>query len=57
MNGWIVSWASLQSYLLTPDQHNRTLLSATVANSLYVGGGVAMTVALFVGVLPVSTPR
>lgn len=45
---WFLSWASLQSFLLTPDQHNKHLLTARVANSLFVGGGILMTITLFV---------
>lgn len=48
IHGWLVSWALLQAFLLTPDQHYSRYLSATVANSLFVGIGFALTIGLFV---------
>lgn len=43
----MISWAIFQSFLLTPDQHDRQLFSARVANSIFIGGGLT----LFVGML------
>lgn len=48
IHGWLVSWALLQAFLLTPDQHYSRYLSATVANSMFVGIGSALTIGLFV---------
>lgn len=48
VHGWLVSWALLQAFLLTPDQHDSHLLSARVANFLFLGIGGVIGVGLLV---------
>lgn len=49
LHAWLVSWALLQAFLLTPDQHDSHLLSARVANTLFLGVGSVLAIALLVG--------
>ncbi|KAM0745858.1 hypothetical protein T439DRAFT_151435 [Meredithblackwellia eburnea MCA 4105] len=44
--GWLVSWGLLQAYLLTPERSGQKYLTATVANSLFVAGGLVLGAAV-----------
>ncbi|KAM0789917.1 hypothetical protein ACM66B_006758 [Microbotryomycetes sp. NB124-2] len=39
IHGWIITWGSLQAFLLTTDHHHRQLLPPMLANVLFVGLG------------------
>lgn len=40
--GWLITWGSLQAFLLTTDHHSRQLMSPIVANLLFIGLGSAL---------------
>ncbi|KAK4057514.1 hypothetical protein OIO90_001583 [Microbotryomycetes sp. JL221] len=42
-HGWIISWGGLQALILTTDHKHGPLMTARVANALFVGGGIILT--------------
>ncbi|KAI5476019.1 hypothetical protein MNV49_000491 [Pseudohyphozyma bogoriensis] len=42
LHGWLVAWGLLQAYLLTPDYSDKSVVSARVANAVFVGGGAVL---------------
>ncbi|KAK4048675.1 hypothetical protein OIV83_004645 [Microbotryomycetes sp. JL201] len=56
VHGWVVCWASLQSFLLTTDHHHKQLLSPKLANLLFVGlGAVLFFASLGVAIANIAT--
>ncbi|KAK4054019.1 hypothetical protein OIO90_003664 [Microbotryomycetes sp. JL221] len=45
IHGWIVTWGSLQAFLLTTDHHHRQILSPRITNVLFVGVGMILFLA------------
>ncbi|KAK4052695.1 hypothetical protein OIV83_001982 [Microbotryomycetes sp. JL201] len=42
-HGWIISWGGLQALILTTDHRKAPLMTARMANTLFVGGGILLT--------------
>lgn len=45
LQGWLITWSSLQAFLLATDHHIRPLLSPRWANGLFVGLGSVIILA------------
>lgn len=42
IQGWLITWGSLQAFLLSTDHHHRQMLSPRIANSLFIGVGTLL---------------